>query len=150
MSRKPPIAILTIILSALMLLAAIAGMFNAIQAWQLTSRGELSVLKYLWILASAAGTLLLCASTLYAGFRRPSWGYVMTILFGIYLAVLTTISVVKPNPHPVFQIHPGAEEAGAYVGKVLMIGLMVLYVGFLVFGRNARDYYRQTEDRAGA
>ena len=150
MSRKPPIVILTIILSALMLLVTTVGMFNAIQAWQLTAQGELSLLRYLWMLCAASGRLLLCASALYAAFRRPGWGYAMTIVFGAYFALLVTLAVVRPDPHPVFPIHGAAEQAGAYLAQVLMVGLALLYVGFLVFGRNARDYYRPTASHADA
>lgn len=147
MPRKPPIVILTIILSALILLTAIVGMFNAIQAWQFLERGEISLLSYLWHLVRAAGILLLTALTLYAGFRRPSWGHVITIAFAAFLLLLAAMAVIYPNPHPMFPIHGAAEEAGARFGRGFMIVALLAYVWRLVLGKNARSYYSQATSR---
>lgn len=145
MPRKPPVVIVTIILSALILLVAIAGMFNAIRSWELTARGEVSVVNYLWGVIRATGVLLLPALTLYAAFRRPSWGYVITLVFAAFVLALTALAALYPDPHPYFPIHGAAEEAGARFGRILMIVAVGFYLGRLGFGRKARDYYRHTQ-----
>ena len=145
MPRKPPIVIVTIILSALILLATIAGLFNAIRAWEFASRGEISLINYLWGVIRATGVLLLPALTLYAAFRRPSWGYVITLVFAAFVLALTALAVLYPDPHPYFPIHGAAEEAGARVGRIFMIVAIGFYLARLGFGRKARDYYRQPQ-----
>jgi len=150
MPRKPPIVIVTIILSTLLLLSAVVGMFNAISAWQYLERGEMSLLSYLWQLIRWASILLLSALTLSAGFRRPSWGHVITLTFAAFLLVMAVVAVLHPSPHPMFPIHGAAEEAGARVGRGFMIVAMLAYLWRLALGKNARAYYGQTAPRSDA
>jgi hypothetical protein len=150
MPRKPPIVIVTIILSALMLLSAIVGLFNAVQAWQYLERGEMSLLTYLWQLIRWASILLLSALTLSAGFRRPSWGHAITLAFAAFLVVMAVMAVLHPNPHPMFPIHGAAQEAGARFGRMFMIVAMLAYLWRLALGKNARGYYGQAAPRSDA
>ena len=147
MPRKPPIVVLTIALSALMLIPTGIGWVSAVGSWRLVQTGEASLIYFLLMLVRTTSMLGLSLAVLYAGFRRPAWGLPITALFGALLLTLVVQAVLHPSPHPLFPLHGAAEEAGAMVARVFMILAAAAYVACLIFGGNARRYYGKTGEQ---
>lgn len=81
------------------------------------------------------------AAVVYAGVARPRWGRVVCSLFAVLLVCLLAYTALQPDPHPLFAIKPGAEEAGAFVGRWAVVVLFLVHAYYMAFGAKARDYF---------
>lgn len=77
----------------------------------------------------------------HAGLARPRWGHVVCSLFAVLFVCLLAYKALQPDPHPLFAIKPGAEEAGAFAGRWTVVVLFLVHAYHMVFGAKARDYF---------
>lgn len=137
---RPPVIWVTVVLSGLLMLAATIGLVKDVahlSAW-LREFGLLPTVRVVAIQALLAGFLM---GVLHASLARPRWASVLCRLFAILLAVRTIYQGFHPDPHPLFSIEPGAEQAGATFATWAMMVLGVLYAYHMLRGAKARTYF---------
>lgn len=87
------------------------------------------------------GVTAFLMAVVYAGLARPRWGHVVCSLFAALFLCLLAYKALQPDPHPLFAIKPGAEEAGAFVGRWTVVVLFLVHAYHMVLGARARDYF---------
>jgi hypothetical protein len=80
-------------------------------------------------------------SVIYAALKRPRWGRVVCAAFAVVVTAWTVWRAFYPGPHPRFEIEPGAQQAGATIGEVAMVGVSLAYAYAMLFGRRVRHYF---------
>ncbi|TCV93419.1 hypothetical protein EC912_105280 [Luteibacter rhizovicinus] len=141
MRGKPVIILFTLVISGLVLLFSISGAVHIAGRLEMVSTGEISVLGYAGRWLRLIVEIVLSALTLYAIFKRPSWGRVVTVCFAVMFCVVGFEALLTPDPTPLFPLNGAAEKAGAQIANVAMgIGFLA-YLGFVMFGRKTRDYF---------
>lgn len=139
--RKPAVIIATVVLSVLMLAAGGNGVLQLTLALARVMQGEVSIFTWLVAFTRPLAVTALAAATLYACFKRPSWGRVVSVSFTIVFCAFTGYTLAVPDPHPVFQIAPGAEQAGAYAGQAMMVFGVLAYAWAMLLGAKAKAYF---------
>jgi len=110
-------------------------------AW-LREFGLLPTVRVIAIQALLAGFLM---GVLHASLARPRWARILCCLFAILLAARLIYNGFHPDPHPLFPVEPGAEQAGATFANWAMMGLGVLYAYHMLRGAKARAYFAHSE-----
>ncbi|WP_426701008.1 hypothetical protein ACPPVV_16775 [Rhodanobacter sp. Col0626] len=68
-------------------------------------------------------------------------------MFGVIVMVWIIWGTFYPNPHPRFEIAPGAQQAGAMTGEIAMVILSLAYAYAMVFGRKVKKYFSLGKER---
>lgn len=139
--QRPKVIIVTMILAVFMMVSAGSGLLRLGIATERVLQVGGSFLAFADALSRDLGIAVLAAATLYACAKRPPWGRIVSVVFAVTFGALFGVILAFPDPHPVFQIAPGAEQAGAYAADVLMAFGIVAYVWSMVMGRKARAFF---------
>lgn len=139
--RKPPVVIVTIVLATLMLAAGGNGVLQLARALGRIVQGEVSILAWVAAFVRALSMAVLAAATLFACLKRPRWGRVVSVAFAIVFSAFAGYVLASPDPHPTFQIAPGAEQAGAYAGYAMMAFGILVYAWAMLWGAKAKAYF---------
>lgn len=139
--RKPAAIIVTIIFAAFLLVIGVVGTLRLPVLAGHTLHGVRSILVLAVALAPGLAIMGFAAATLFACFKRPRWGRPISMVFALAFSALMGYSVAFPDPHPLFPIAPGAEQAGAYAANVAIAFGIVAYVWSMVLGAKAKAYF---------
>ncbi|MGO4502994.1 hypothetical protein [Dyella sp. 2YAF14] len=139
--RKPAVIIVTVILALILLAAGGSGVIRLTLAFERVTQSQDSLLGWLAVFVRALIIAALASATLYACFNRPRWGRAVSIVFGMVFCAFAGYVLVVPDPHPVFQIAPGAEQVGAYIGQAMMALGIIAYARAIFFGAKAKAYF---------
>lgn len=80
-------------------------------------------------------------SVAFAALKRPRWGRVICAMFAVMVMAWIVWRAFYPDPHPRFEIAPGAQHAGALIAQAAMVSLSSAYAYAMVFGREVKDYF---------
>jgi len=138
--RRPSVIIVTLIFAVLMLVAGAIGFIRvALLAERALHVG--TILVFAVALVPGLAIMGFAAATMFACLKRPRWGRLISMAFAVAFSAFVGYVLVTPDPHPVFQIAPGAEQAGAYASHVLIAFGMLTYAWSMVMGSKARAYF---------
>lgn len=143
---RPFVVWVTVVISAMLAIVAAFGFLKMILEvlhWLALAGGIVTWRLVLGLSIQAAVTLFLIA-VVYAGFARPRWGRVVSAVFAVLITLLVIYAGFHPDPHPLFAIKPGAEAAGAVIGRLAMSLLFCVYAYQMLFGARVRSYFRST------
>lgn len=147
--KKPFVIWVTLVISALLGLVAAFGLLKIllqVPTW-LGPNSAIAAWRVLLIVAVQAAATAFLAAIVFAAFARPRWGRVACAVFAVLLALMVVYEGFHPDPHPMFAISPGAEEAGAIAGQLAMGVLSCIYAYKMVIGTKVRAYFQSTESR---
>jgi hypothetical protein len=144
---RPFVIWVTVVISALLSVVAVFGFLKIIVQvpFWLGSNSGIGGLRMVAIVAIQAAEVLFLLAVAYAAFARPRWGRVVCSVFADLIALAVLYGSVHPDPHPMFAIKPGAEEAGAAVGRLAMCVLFGVYAYKMVIGIKVRAYFESGE-----
>jgi hypothetical protein len=145
MRGKPFIIVLTMILSALILVTSALNVIHWLSMFPLINTGEISILGFVFMGQRILFLVLLSAATFFAAWKGRRWGFPVSVCFAVVLILIVVAGILVPNPHPTFVIHEGAEATGAWFGRMLTAVGVPVYAGFVAFGGKARAYFSQGE-----
>lgn len=80
-------------------------------------------------------------SVAFAALKRPRWGRAICAVFAVIVMAWIVWRAFNPDPHPRFEIAPGAQHVGALIAQVAMVSLSSAYAYAMVFGRKVKDYF---------
>lgn len=139
--RKPPVIIVTLIFAVFALMVGVIGFVHVTRLLAGALHGWRSILVWAAVLAPELALMGFAAATLFACLRRPQWGRLISMVFAVAFSASMGYGLVHPDPHPVFQIAPGAEQAGAYTAHVMIALGMVVYLWSMLAGAKAKAYF---------
>ncbi|RCS28856.1 hypothetical protein DEO45_14235 [Rhodanobacter denitrificans] len=146
---RPFVIWVTVVLSVLLGVSAAFGLLKVILQvpMGLGPNSAIPVWRVLLMVAIQAVATMFLAAVVYAAFARPRWGRAVCAVFAVLLALMVLYAGFHPDPHPLFAIKSGAEEAGAVVGRLMMCVLFGVYAYKMVIGTKVRAYFLSTEGR---
>ena len=144
---RPFVIWVTVVISALLSVVAAFGFLKIIVQvpFWLGSNGGIGGLRAVAIVAIQAVEILFLLAVAYAAFARPRWGRVACSVFAVLVALAVLYGSFHPDPHPMFVIKPGAEEAGAVIGRLAVCVLIGVYAYKMVLGIKVRAYFESGE-----
>jgi hypothetical protein len=137
--RKMPASIIITVIFAT--IGVLATSFGAVQMAVRGLRGDGSFFVFANALGIQLGVAFLAGATLFACIKRPAWGRIISMIFAVSFGLFFGLTLATPDPHPLFPIAPGAEQAGAYAAKAFMILGVLWYIWSMVMGSKARTYF---------
>ena len=142
--RKPPVIIITLIFAIAILVAGGSGLVRLILVTGQVLQGGGSLLMLAGAFGRQSAIVGLALATLLACLKRPKWGRAVSGVFAVIFTAVVGVLLAVPDAHPVFQIAPGAEQAGAYASKALIAVGIAAYAWSMVLGAKARAYFAVT------
>jgi len=144
---RPFVIWVTLLISTLLGVVAAFGFLKIIvqMPFVLGSNGGIGGLRVAAIVVTQAIEILFLLAVTYAAFARPRWGRAVCSVFAVLIALVVLYGGIHPDPHPLFAIKPGAEEAGAVVGRMAMCVLFGIYAYKMVIGNKVRAYFKSGE-----
>lgn len=140
---RPFVIWVTVVISALLSVVTVFGFLKTIvqvTLW-LGSDSDIGGLRVAAIVVIQAVKILLLLAVAYAALARPRWGRIVCSVFAVLIALAVLYSSIHPDPHPLFAIKPGAEEAGAVIGRLAMCVLYGVYAYKMIIGTKVRAYF---------
>lgn len=140
---RPFLIWVTVVISALLCVVAAFGFLKIlvqVPLW-LGANSGIGGVRVLAIVVIQTAEILFLLAVVYAAFARPRWGRVVCSVFAVLIALGVLYAGIHPDPHPVFAIKPGAEAAGAVVGRLAMCVLFAVYAFKMVVGSRVRAYF---------
>jgi hypothetical protein len=139
--RKPPVIIITLIFAVFILVVDAIGFIRVVLSAGRVLHGGMAILMFAVTLIPGLAIMGFAAATLFACLKRPHWGRLISMVFAVAFSAFVGYVLASPDPHPVFQIAPGAEQIGAYASHVLIALGILIYAWSMVMGAKARAYF---------
>ncbi|WP_143526025.1 hypothetical protein [Rhodanobacter sp. C05] len=141
---RPFVIWVTVVISALLAVAAVFGLLKVIlqlPLWLAPDSG-MAVWRIVFIVAVQTVETVFLIAVSYAAFTRPRWGRVICAVFASLITLAMLYAGLHPDPHPLFAIKPGPEEAGAVIGRLATCMLFCAYAYKMVIGAKVRVYFQ--------
>lgn len=141
---RPFVIWVTVVISGLLAVAAVFGLlkvFLQVPLW-LTPDSGMAAWRIVLIVAVQAAEAVFLIAVSYAAFTRPRWGRVVCAVFAGLITLAMLYAGINPDPHPLFAIKPGPEEAGAVIGRLTICILFCVYAYKMVIGTKVRAYFQ--------
>jgi hypothetical protein len=139
--RKPPVIIITLIFAMLILVTGAIGFMGVALISERALHGGVTILVLAVALVPGLAIMGFAGATLFACLKRPHWGRIISMVFAVAFSASVGYVLAIPDPHPLFQIAPGAEQIGAYASHVLIAFGILTYAWSMVMGSKARAYF---------
>lgn len=142
---KRPFAVwVTAVLATLQGLAALLGVFRMLGGTtHALITGSMAMLGAgLFAVAIQVGVTVLLLAVLYAAFARPGWAWPLCIVYACLLLAFMAYRAAIPGHDQLLAIKPGAQAAGALVGRWLVVALVAWYAYTMAFGQSVRAYFQ--------
>lgn len=140
---KPPSIIITLVLAVIFLAMGALGVLKLGTMMERALQGQGHFVPWIGYFALQLGMTGLALATIFACLKRPRWGRAISIVFAVSFGIRFALVLALPNPHPVFTIAPGAEQAGAYAAQVMMAFGTVVYLWSMIIGAKVRAYFAE-------
>jgi hypothetical protein len=140
---RPFVIWASLVMSALAAAAAIYGLQMRLDhlAGLYQQGGTSALWRDCVVIFIQTGLSAFLVAVTYAAFKRPRWGRGICGVFAVLLAIYVVYEAVHPDPHPLFPIEPGAQEVGAWIGRIMMAALVLIYAYKMVLGSRVRAYF---------
>jgi hypothetical protein len=140
---KPPSIIITLVLAVLFLAMGALGVLKLGTMMEQVLQGQGLFVPWMGYFALQLGMTGLALVTIFACLKRPRWGRAVSIVFAVSFGIRFALGLAFPNPHPVFAIAPGVEQAGAYAAQVMMAFGTVIYLWSMTVGAKVQAYFAE-------